>query len=155
MREGLAPLAITGMGVVCPFGMGAEAFWAAATSGRIAIRTVTRFDASGFMSDRAGEVDLEPDGNWAETTEPRSSRYAALAVGMALTGAGLVARPPGTSVGICAGTFYGSRPAGDRRRAPRGGRGELAGSDGSGDSSGAPVRAGRSPSDCPDHVRGG
>ena len=116
MREDLAPLAITGMGVVCPFGIGAEAFWAAATSGRIAVRTVTRFDTSGFMSDRAGEVDLEPDDSWAETTEPRSSRYTALAVGMALTDAGLVARPPGTSVGICAGTVYGTRPAGDRHR---------------------------------------
>ena len=122
MRAGIAPLAITGMGAVCPFGMGVETFWTAATSGRIAVRTVTRFDASGFLSDQAGEVDLEPDDDWTEAAEPRSSRYTALAVGMALTDAGLTARSPGTSVGICAGTVYGCRPAGDRHRATEGGK---------------------------------
>jgi 3-oxoacyl-(acyl-carrier-protein) synthase len=110
IREHLAPLAITGLGVVSPFGLGTETFWAGATSGKIAIRKVTRFDASGFMSDRA-----------AEPAVPRSSRYTALAVGLALTDAGLVARPGDTSIGICAGTVYGTRPAGDRDRRAAGG----------------------------------
>lgn len=122
-REHLAPLAITGLGVVSPFGLGTESFWAAATSGRIAVRKVTRFDASGFMSDRAGEVDLEPSGEPgepAEPAEPRSSRYTAIAAGLALADAGLPSRPAGTSVGICAGTVYGTRPAGDRDRTATG-----------------------------------
>jgi len=53
-------VAITGIGVVAPGGVGKEAFWDLLTAGRTATRTVTLFDASEFRSRIAAEVDFEP-----------------------------------------------------------------------------------------------
>jgi 3-oxoacyl-(acyl-carrier-protein) synthase len=49
-------VAITGLGVVAPNGIGKENFWHACTSGISGIRAVTRFDASVLPSRVAGEV---------------------------------------------------------------------------------------------------
>src|SRR5215467_5734759 len=47
---------ITGLGVVAPNGIGKEIFWDACISGRSGIGRITRFDASGFPIQIAGEV---------------------------------------------------------------------------------------------------
>ena len=49
-------VAITGLGVVAPNGIGKEAFWHACISGLSGIRSITRFDASALPSRIAGEV---------------------------------------------------------------------------------------------------
>src|SRR6266516_6020995 len=55
-------VAITGLGVVAPNGIGKEAFWHACISGLSGIRLITRFDASVLPSRIAGEVaDFAPD----------------------------------------------------------------------------------------------
>ncbi|MET9341825.1 beta-ketoacyl-[acyl-carrier-protein] synthase family protein [Nonomuraea sp. NPDC003804] len=51
---------ITGMGVIAPGGVGTKPFWEQITSGRSATRPVTLFDATGFRSRIAGEVDFDP-----------------------------------------------------------------------------------------------
>lgn len=51
---------ITGMGVLAPGGVGTKPFWAQITSGRSATRAVTLFDATGYRSRIAGEVDFDP-----------------------------------------------------------------------------------------------
>ncbi|MER7770502.1 beta-ketoacyl-[acyl-carrier-protein] synthase family protein [Kitasatospora sp. NPDC096140] len=51
---------ITGMGVVAPGGVGTKAFWEQITSGRSATRTLSLFDATGYRSQIAGEVDFDP-----------------------------------------------------------------------------------------------
>jgi len=43
-------VAITGMGVVCPVGIGVDAMWDAVSAGRSGIGPITRFDASAFPS---------------------------------------------------------------------------------------------------------
>ena len=48
---------VTGIGVVAPTGIGAEAHWEATTAGRSAIRRITRFDASRYATQLAGEVE--------------------------------------------------------------------------------------------------
>ena len=53
---------VTGMGVVSPFGVGIDAFWDGLTQGRSGVRRITRFDASAYPSQIAGEV---PDFNAA------------------------------------------------------------------------------------------
>jgi 3-oxoacyl-[acyl-carrier-protein] synthase II len=53
---------VTGMGVVSPFGVGIDAFWDGLTQGRSGVRRITRFDASPYPSQIAGEV---PDFNAA------------------------------------------------------------------------------------------
>lgn len=52
---------ITGIGLVTPLGNSLQSNWEAICSGRSGIGTITRFDASGFVSRIAGEVrDFEP-----------------------------------------------------------------------------------------------
>lgn len=47
---------ITGIGVVSPLGVGKEAFFNALKEGKSGIKTITRFDATGFPVRIAGEV---------------------------------------------------------------------------------------------------
>ena len=48
---------ITGIGVVAPGGIGNDAWWSSAKSGKSAIRRITRFDPSQYPAQLAGEVD--------------------------------------------------------------------------------------------------
>lgn len=48
------------MGVVAPGGVGTKPFWEQITSGRPATRPVSLFDATGYRSQIAGEVDFDP-----------------------------------------------------------------------------------------------
>jgi act minimal PKS ketosynthase (KS/KS alpha) len=53
-------VAITGLGVVAPGGIGTKAFWAAITAGRTATRLITAFDPAPFRSRIAAEADFDP-----------------------------------------------------------------------------------------------
>ncbi|MBC2906274.1 beta-ketoacyl-[acyl-carrier-protein] synthase family protein [Streptomyces cupreus] len=53
-------VAITGIGVVAPGGVGTKEFWSLLTSGRTATRSITSFDASQFRSRIAAEADFDP-----------------------------------------------------------------------------------------------
>lgn len=48
---------VTGLGVVSPIGIGKEAFWHSLIAGKSGIRYITRFDASTYPCQIAGEVD--------------------------------------------------------------------------------------------------
>ncbi|MFP5490225.1 MAG: beta-ketoacyl-[acyl-carrier-protein] synthase family protein [Bacteriovoracia bacterium] len=50
-------IAVTGMGVVSPNGIGCEAFYQALQKGESGIKRITRFDPSGYQTQIAGEVD--------------------------------------------------------------------------------------------------
>ncbi|PIQ89211.1 MAG: beta-ketoacyl-[acyl-carrier-protein] synthase II [Candidatus Omnitrophica bacterium CG11_big_fil_rev_8_21_14_0_20_42_13] len=50
-------IAITGIGVVAPSGIGKRQFWANIKSGRSFIKKITRFDASKYPSHIAGQID--------------------------------------------------------------------------------------------------
>jgi len=50
-------IAITGIGVVSPSGIGKRQFWANIKSGRSFIKKITRFDASKYPSHIAGQID--------------------------------------------------------------------------------------------------
>ncbi len=53
-------VAITGIGVVAPGGIGTKAFWSLLSEGRTATRGITFFDPSPFRSRVAAEVDFDP-----------------------------------------------------------------------------------------------
>ncbi len=53
-------VAVTGVGVVAPGGLGARAFWNLLTAGRTATRGITLFDPAGFRSRIAAECDFDP-----------------------------------------------------------------------------------------------
>ncbi|MGA8116521.1 MAG: ketosynthase chain-length factor [Actinocatenispora sp.] len=50
---------ITGLGVIAPNGVGVEEYWAATLRGEVGIGEITRFDASGYPSRIAGEVNID------------------------------------------------------------------------------------------------
>lgn len=49
-------VAVTGLGLLCPVGIGVDAGWANLISGKSGIGPVTRFDVKGYSSQIAGEV---------------------------------------------------------------------------------------------------
>ena len=78
-------VAVTGLGVCAPNGVGVPAFWAALAAGRSGIGPITLFDASGLRSRIAGEVrDFEPAARLAPKTVKRSARFTQLALTAAL-----------------------------------------------------------------------
>jgi len=85
---------VTGLGIVSPVGIGAEATWDALVAGRSGIDTITLFDASGFDVDVAGEVKGFDATNYMDAKDARrhdrSTHLAVAATGEALRDAGLL-----------------------------------------------------------------
>lgn len=86
-------VAVTGIGVVAPGGIGVPAFWDLLSSGRTATRGITLFDPEGLRSRIAAECDFDP---LAHGLEPelveRADRYiqfALVAAAEAVTDSGI------------------------------------------------------------------
>ncbi|HEU4798396.1 MAG TPA: beta-ketoacyl-ACP synthase II [bacterium] len=64
-------VAVTGIGVVSPIGIGKDRFWNGLVEGRSGVGPITRFDAAGFDTRIAAEVrDFDPT-TWMERKETR------------------------------------------------------------------------------------
>jgi beta-ketoacyl-acyl-carrier-protein synthase II len=85
---------VTGLGVVSPVGIGAEATWDALVTGRSGIDTITLFDASQLDVDVAGEVKGFDASQYMDAKDARrhdrSTHLAVAATGEALRDAGLL-----------------------------------------------------------------
>ncbi|MGW2562691.1 beta-ketoacyl-[acyl-carrier-protein] synthase family protein [Streptomyces sp. NPDC001514] len=105
-------VAVTGVGIVAPGGVGIPAFWDLLSSGRTATRGITLFDPTGFRSRIAAECDFDPaaHGLGPEQTQ-RGDRYvqfAMVAAGEALRDAGLdPEREDPWRIGVSLGTAVG------------------------------------------------
>lgn len=117
-------IAVTGIGVVSPIGVGTDAFWKAALAGTAGTDELTLFDASGYHTHRAGEVKgWEGETHRGESLS-RSESFALAAARMALDDAGLLgglkrSHDP-ERVGVCFGMAAGNRPAIERPLRARG-----------------------------------
>ncbi len=84
---------VTGLGVISPIGIGKENFLAGLRAGRSGIAPITRFDASGYESRVAGEVNdfdaVEHLGLRRVNQMGRAAQFAVAAAGMALDDGGL------------------------------------------------------------------
>lgn len=95
-------VAITGLGLISPLGVGTEVNWRRLCAGESGIGPITRFDASAMPAQIAGEVrDFDPQ-RWIPKKEVRQMdlfiQYAIAAAAMAVEDAGLGAPgqpPPG------------------------------------------------------------
>ena len=105
-------VAVTGLGVVAPGGVGAPAFWDLLTAGRTATRGITLFDPAGFRSRIAAECDFDPV---ASGVDQRRARRADRYVQFALAAAGEAVRDSGLDpaaedpwrIGVSLGTAVG------------------------------------------------
>src|SRR6478672_7620353 len=89
-------VAVTGLGVVAPNGVGKEAFWSACVNGRSGVGPIRSFDSSGHPVKIAAEVpdfDLLPFVPGAHRKSARimgrAARFAVAAAGLAVTDSGL------------------------------------------------------------------
>jgi beta-ketoacyl-acyl-carrier-protein synthase II len=85
---------VTGLGIVSPVGIGADASWDALVGGRSGIDTITLFDTTAFEIDVAGEVKGFEATDYMEAKDvrrhDRSTHFAVAATGEALRDAGLL-----------------------------------------------------------------
>ena len=85
---------VTGLGIVSPVGIGAEATWDALVAGRSGIDDITLFDASPFEVQVAGEVKGFDASAYMEAKDARrhdrNTHFAVAATGEALRDAGLL-----------------------------------------------------------------
>ena len=79
-------IAVSGLGVVSPFGTGVKAYWNGLSAGACAIRPVTLIETEGFRCRIAAEV---PDGFGGSLRRSRADRLALAAAREALEDAGL------------------------------------------------------------------
>ncbi|WP_441245104.1 beta-ketoacyl-[acyl-carrier-protein] synthase family protein [Kitasatospora sp. McL0602] len=105
-------VAVTGIGIVAPGGVGTAAFWELLTAGRTATRGITLFDPAGFRSRIAAEVDFDPvAGGLSAEQIARSDRYvqfALVAAAEAVRDSGLdLAVEDAWRVGVSLGTAVG------------------------------------------------
>ncbi|HKD00324.1 MAG TPA: beta-ketoacyl synthase N-terminal-like domain-containing protein, partial [Methylomirabilota bacterium] len=82
----MKPVAVTGLGVVSPFGAGVKAFWEGISSGTCAIRPITLIDTEGFRCRIGAEV---PDSLGGSARRSRADRFALAAAREALDDAGI------------------------------------------------------------------
>jgi len=76
---------VTGMGALTPLGLTVQDFWSALLRGENGIGTITRFDASGFSSQMAGEVKgFKPDAYFTPKETRRLDLFAQYALAAAI-----------------------------------------------------------------------
>jgi minimal PKS ketosynthase (KS/KS alpha) len=105
-------VAVTGVGIVAPGGIGVPAFWDLLSNGRTATRGITLFDPEGFRSRIAAECDFDPAAHGLDQEQiERSDRYvqfAMVAAREAMRDAGLdLEREDPWRIGVSLGTAVG------------------------------------------------
>ncbi len=108
---------ITGMGAITAVGSGRDGLWRGIQRGEPGIRRLTRFDASSFESQIAGEVtDFDPLAYFPARRVKRLDRFAQFALvaaKMALDDSQqgslplCPGEPPHSRIGVCTGTALG------------------------------------------------
>ena len=105
---------VTGMGVVSPLGVGIDAFWDGLIHGRSGVRRITRFDASPYPSQIAGEVpDFDAAAHLPRRDIVRTDvfiQYALISAQAALADSGVKIDGQNDRVGVSIGTGMGGVP---------------------------------------------
>lgn len=107
-------VAITGIGIIAPTGVGREAFWSALTEGRSGISRIEVFDTSNLKTNIAGVCrDFRPENFFDEREMTRLDRVSQMAIAatqMATREAGLTnGQLDSYDVGVILGTGFGGQ----------------------------------------------
>ena len=106
-------VAITGIGVIAPGGIGTKAFWELLTEGHTATARITSFDPSAFRSQVAAQAEFTPERHGLSAQQirrmDRSAQFAVAAMREATEDSGVVLDPhrTGVSVGTAVGCTIG------------------------------------------------
>jgi 3-oxoacyl-[acyl-carrier-protein] synthase II len=104
-------VAVTGIGVITPLGVGIRAFWDGVLSERVAVREVTRFPTEGYRSRIAAQVDdFDPGAHVSAKRLRWTDRFSQFAVGaarLALDDAGYHPNGESDDVGVFVGSALG------------------------------------------------
>jgi 3-oxoacyl-[acyl-carrier-protein] synthase II len=108
-------IAVTGLGIISPIGIGVAASWSSILAGRSGIGPITRFDASTFPTRIAGEVKDFDVGAFLSAKEARRYdtfiHYGLVATMEAVRDAGLEGYTGDKErVGVCVGSGIGGLP---------------------------------------------
>jgi 3-oxoacyl-[acyl-carrier-protein] synthase II len=103
---------VTGIGILCPVGVGVEETWRGITAGKSGIGPITQFDASTFPTRIAGEVKGFVPEQWMDKREVRRNdrfiQFAMAAAEMAIKDSGLdMAKENPENVGAIVGAGLG------------------------------------------------
>jgi 3-oxoacyl-[acyl-carrier-protein] synthase II len=109
----MTDIAITGIGIVSPLGVGREAFWANCTKAKTGIKKITSFDTRSLGSNIGGWVkDFDPSQYMSPGAYRRMSRISRMAVASsveALKDSGLILDDTDRGrIAVILGTSYGS-----------------------------------------------
>ncbi|HET9095666.1 MAG TPA: beta-ketoacyl synthase N-terminal-like domain-containing protein, partial [Candidatus Baltobacteraceae bacterium] len=104
-------VAVTGLGMITPLGIGAQAMWDALRARRVAVAPLTRFDASAFPSRIAAQIDdFDPAAflsrrrvQWTD----RFSQFACAAAHLAIDDAAFGFDVPRAEIGVYTGSALG------------------------------------------------
>jgi 3-oxoacyl-[acyl-carrier-protein] synthase II len=115
--SGSKRVVVTGIGAVSPNGIGREAFWTATKAGVSGVKTISHFDASGFVVRVAGEISGFDESRYISAKErqhvSRVTPLAIAAVEEALSDAGLnperMNRDELRKIGVMLGSGAGSQ----------------------------------------------
>ncbi len=104
-------VAVTGLGMITPLGIGAEAMWRNLLEGRVAVGPITRFDASQYPSRIAAQIDdFEPADHLSRRRVQWTDRFSQLAVAaarLALDDASLNIEALRSQTGVFTGSALG------------------------------------------------
>jgi 3-oxoacyl-[acyl-carrier-protein] synthase II len=105
-------VALTGVGVVSPIGIGRDVFWAALVEGRSGVRRITAFDTTRYETQIGGEVtDFDPSAFMDRKEVRRNDRFVQFALAatrLALDDAGLRITPHNAErIGVIIGSGIG------------------------------------------------
>jgi 3-oxoacyl-[acyl-carrier-protein] synthase II len=114
-RPSTRRVVVTGLGIISPVGIGLTESWSSITAGKSGITKVTRFDASGYTSQIAGEVKGFDPGQYLPVKEARrfdTFIHYGLAAGIdAIKDAGLdLDKLNREMIGVCIGSGIGGLP---------------------------------------------
>ncbi|HMC03571.1 MAG TPA: beta-ketoacyl synthase N-terminal-like domain-containing protein, partial [Cellulomonadaceae bacterium] len=106
-------VAITGMGIVCPVGVGVDVAWDAMVAGRSGVRTLTAFDTTDYAVHFGGYIDDFDPSPVLDTKDVRRmsrfQQFAVVAAAEAMADAGLTEVDPAEAdrYGVIVGSGIG------------------------------------------------
>jgi 3-oxoacyl-[acyl-carrier-protein] synthase II len=105
-------VAVTGIGAICPVGIGVPVIWEGLIAGRSGIKPITTFDVSAYTTRFAGTVDGFDPADWLDPKEARRmsrfQQFAVAAADEAIADSGLVIDESNADrVGVIVGSGIG------------------------------------------------